>query len=57
MQQWSYFLLPPLLWLASLVVPRKLPLFLLASLTLVGVGWGYRWGLADIHADAFWWDI
>ena len=56
-QQWSYFLLPPLLWLASLVVPRKLPLFLLASLTLVGVGWGCRWGLADIHADAFWWDV
>ncbi len=56
-QQWSYILLPPLLWLASRVVPRKLPLFLLASLTLVGVGWGFRWGLADIHADAFWWDV
>ena len=56
-QQWSYFLLPPLLWLASRVVLRKLPLFLLASLSLVGVGWGCRWGLADIHADAFWWDV
>lgn len=56
-QQWSYFLLPPFLWLASLLITRKLQLVFLASLTLVGIGWACRLELADIQADAFWWDV